>query len=339
MTASDDRLAIVLLCTTVGKGRGGDLPIIGPVGWADISRRLAELGRPAGDLVGASNDLLQSDFGFSPEQAARIAGLVRRAGAVAIELERLADRGFWSMTQLDADYPERLREVLEQAAPAVLFGAGNRSILGSPSLAMVGSRDGDSEALGYTRSVAEAAVAGKITIASGGARGVDREASQAAIRAGGTSSVVVPEQLERRVRQPETREAIANDQLVVASPYAPSAGFSVRGAMGRNRIVYALAVAAIVVEAKAREGGTWAGAVEALKAGTVPVFVRATAKPWAKALLDLGARQLPWSGPPGALRLDDLRGEALVTFQKSPAQATLFDDGAVASSSGEPEAG
>lgn len=333
MTASDDRLAVVLLCTTVGKGRGSELPIIGPVGWADIHRRLTEAGRSAGDLVGASSEDLQSGFGFSADQAARIAGLVRRAGPVAIELEGLADRGFWSMTQLDADYPDRLRQVLEQTAPPVLFGAGNRALLASPSLAIVGSRDADGDALEYAHAVAEAAVAGGLTIASGGARGVDQEASQAAIRAGGTSSVVAPEQLERRARQPEVREAIASHQLVLASPYAPRAGFSVRGAMGRNRIVYALSAAALVVEAKAREGGTWAGAVEALKAGKVPVFVRVSSKPWSKALLDLGASELSWPGPPSALRVEDLAAGSVLPSAGPPPQGTLFDDVAVAPSS------
>src|SRR5207244_13423175 len=44
--------------------------------------------------------------------------------------------------------------------------------------------------------------------------------------------------------------------------------------MGRNKYVYGLADWALVVIATADKGGTWAGAVEALKSGKTRVFVR-----------------------------------------------------------------
>lgn len=325
MTTSDDRLAVVLLCTSIGRVRGTELPIIGPAGWAEIEKRLAAADRSPGDLLGATAQSLEADVGFTADQAKRVSQLVNRAGPVAIELERLSDRGFWAMTVLDADYPPRLCAVLEQAAPPVLFGAGPRPLLSAESVAIVGSRDADLDALAFTRQVAEAAAGGGLAVASGGARGVDREASQAAIHAGGRSAMVAPEHLERRVREPSVRDAIAKEQLVAVSPYAPGAGFSVRGAMGRNRIVYALSVAAVVADAKAREGGTWAGAVEALKGGKVPVFVRPVATPWARALADLGARELRWPGPPSALSASELLG-APAPARDHPAQVTLFDE-------------
>jgi DNA processing protein len=44
--------------------------------------------------------------------------------------------------------------------------------------------------------------------------------------------------------------------------------------MGRNKIIYGLADFAIIVSSDYQKGGTWAGAIEALKAGWCPVFVR-----------------------------------------------------------------
>ena len=44
--------------------------------------------------------------------------------------------------------------------------------------------------------------------------------------------------------------------------------------MGRNKIVYALSDVAVVVSSASGSGGTWAGAIEAIKGGWVPVFVR-----------------------------------------------------------------
>ena len=44
----------------------------------------------------------------------------------------------------------------------------------------------------------------------------------------------------------------------------------------RNRLIYCLADVAVVVSASEGEGGTWAGATEALKARWVPIYTRLT---------------------------------------------------------------
>jgi len=58
---------------------------------------------------------------------------------------------------------------------------------------------------------------------------------------------------------------LLDERLVLISPYDPAAGFNIGNAMQRNKLVYALADAALVVGAEPRKGGTWAGAVEQLK--------------------------------------------------------------------------
>jgi predicted Rossmann fold nucleotide-binding protein DprA/Smf involved in DNA uptake len=78
-------------------------------------------------------------------------------------------------------------------------------------------------------------------------------------------------------------------------PAAPDAGFSVGAAMGRNKLIYGLAEFAVVVSSDHQAGGTWAGAVEALKAGWCPVLVREDdgAPKGNRELLKLGATALP----------------------------------------------
>jgi predicted Rossmann fold nucleotide-binding protein DprA/Smf involved in DNA uptake len=57
------------------------------------------------------------------------------------------------------------------------------------------------------------------------------------------------------------------------------AGFSVGNAMQRNKLIYALADCALVVNSDHQKGGTWAGAVEQLeKYRFVPVYVRRTSE-------------------------------------------------------------
>jgi predicted Rossmann fold nucleotide-binding protein DprA/Smf involved in DNA uptake len=68
--------------------------------------------------------------------------------------------------------------------------------------------------------------------------------------------------------------------------------------MQRNKIIYALADAALVVCSDHGKGGTWTGAVEQLdKLGLVPVYVRSngTSDKALSALVGKGA--LPWPNP------------------------------------------
>jgi predicted Rossmann fold nucleotide-binding protein DprA/Smf involved in DNA uptake len=97
---------------------------------------------------------------------------------------------------------------------------------------------------------------------------------EASIEAGGVVFGVLADSLERTVRQPDLRQLLLDARLVFVTPYAPAAGFSVGAAMGRNKIIYGLADFAIIVSSDYQQGGTWAGAIEALKAGWCPVFVR-----------------------------------------------------------------
>jgi predicted Rossmann fold nucleotide-binding protein DprA/Smf involved in DNA uptake len=87
-------------------------------------------------------------------------------------------------------------------------------------------------------------------------------------------------------------------KLVLVSPYDPMAGFNVGNAMQRNKLIYALADAALVISSDYQKGGTWAGATEQLtKLRLVPVFVRSRGD-IGKGLWELqNMGALPWPNP------------------------------------------
>ena len=87
----------------------------------------------------------------------------------------------------------------------------------------------------------------------------------AAFDSGGTVVGVLADALDARLRQPDIRRAIGEDRLTLLTPFKPDAGFSVASAMGRNKVVYGLSKVTLVVASDLDKGGTWQGAVEAIR--------------------------------------------------------------------------
>lgn len=332
-----DRQALVLLCAPTALG-GGSVAAFGPAAWHDFMEVLAERKTSPGRLLDMSQAALESDLGLTADQADRVVRLLGRGGPVAIEIERLANRGVWLAALGDEIYPQRLVDTLGGKAPPILFGVGRAGIASQPSLAIVGSRDADDDAIEFTERLAASAVKGGISISSGAARGVDAAAMTSALEHGGSAVGVVADGLEKRIREPRIRTWLADEQLCLLSPYGPNTGFSVGAAMGRNKLIYGLSEFALVVSATAGKGGTWAGATEALKNEWSTVFVRQAPKSASfqsahERLLALGAR--PFSGSVPEVVTVDFLTDSARTLNRAPGsledeavmpvQGTLFD--------------
>ena len=275
---SADAQAILLLCSALALPPGAKETGLTPLKlseWNQLERKLREspLKTPAA-LTGRTVDELTQALSLSAEEAERIVRRLEFAGQLSQELQNFTERGLWAVTRVDELYPPRLRDTLKDKAPAVLFGAGQLRLLQQAGVAVVGSRSIDAAGAAFARAAGAKAVAAKLPVVSGGARGTDRLAMEAALAAGGLAFGALADSLERTARQPDVREFVSDGRLVLLTPYAPNAGFSVGAAMGRNKLIYGLAEFAIVVSSDHQTGGTWAGAVEALKAEWCPVLVR-----------------------------------------------------------------
>ncbi len=277
---SDDGAVVAMLCSHLGLN-GGDEPVVAPLTlreWNALAQKIhdSEIKYPR-SLPGLSADDLAKRLGLSVTEADRISQLVARGGSLALELEHLAASGIWCVTRIDDSYPARLRNTLKHQAPPVLFGAGEFEILHKPAIAIVGSRNLDESAESFARNLGALCAGHSVAVVSGGARGTDRIAMQAALEAGGHAIGILADSLARTIRQPDVREFVSDGRLVLLTPYRPDNGFSVGAAMGRNKIIYGAADYAVVVSSDYQKGGTWAGALETLTAGWCPVFVRSGA--------------------------------------------------------------
>ena len=274
MDLTPDAQAILLLCSRLRTSDERSPKPLTLREWNALARRMIDSSlETPGDLLALSAANLQAELLLPEAEAERVAMLLERGTALAIELERLESLGIWILTRADEEYPSRLRDRLRNASPPILFGSGERVLIGQPGLAVVGSRNVDEQGMRCADYAGNICAYEGLVLYSGGARGVDSISTQAALEARGTAVSVLAHSLERAIRPPDARVKLTSGDLALVTPYSPWAGFSVGAAMGRNKLIYALADYALIVASGAGTGGTWAGATEALKAKWLPVFV------------------------------------------------------------------
>ncbi|MBN9492541.1 DNA-protecting protein DprA [bacterium] len=232
---------------------------------------------------------------MAPEEFDSVIHLLDRGLSLSEAIERWGTRGIWVVGRDDPDYPARLRTRLRSHAPLLLYGSGCIGALGCGGLAIVGSRNATSDVAQCAEFVGHLAGRARIPILSGGARGVDQLAMRSGLATGGTAIGVLADSLEKACLQSDNRRFLETEALVLTSQFAPEAGFNVGSAMARNKVIYALADAALIVRSDFETGGTWAGAIEQLRRyKSVPVFVaqRPADQRAVEALISYGAQ--PW---------------------------------------------
>ena len=323
--------AILLLTAPLIIGRSARADVLRPKEYFGLNNCLRSIKgnkEPADLMEPGSEDLLDKCVQKINKPAfnrGRLQRLLSRGFLLSQAIESWRKRAIWVVSHMDEAYPQRLRDRLEKA-PAVLYGCGDHTLLNAGGLAVVGSRHVDEDILEYANQIGNLAASAGRTIVSGGARGVDQAAMNGALEAGGKSIGVLANGLKGAATNRSHRDPILNEQLVLISPYDPSSGFNVGHAMQRNKLIYALADAALVVNAEKDKGGTWNGAIEQLdKLHLTPLYIRSTGAQSAglDALKQKGA--LPWPNPGNA---DDFR-EILDAESETPNQQsqdeTLFD--------------
>jgi DNA processing protein len=290
---SADGQAIALACSSIAlQGERSVIPL-NAIEWHQLSESLERAKMEPGGLLGLDAEELQKSLGVGPETAERLGRLLSRGGQLALEIERLSSRGIWLLSEADEDYPAQLKERLGRKAPTVLFGAGPLAGLGLPSIAIIGSRDVDEAGIEFTIALASRCAAEHFAVVSGAARGVDAAAMSGALARGGATIGITVDSLEKLVGRREFRAALADELLTLATPFYPAARWQAGNAMARNKIVYALAQAAVVVASSGEKGGTRAGALENLAAGWVPLHVRDDGSAGNRRLISEGAAALP----------------------------------------------
>jgi len=284
---SDASLATILLTSHLVKRSAA------PLSTGQFWDLIASVENP-GRLLGMDSAAVGALTGLAGAESDRIAALLEGGVALALELEKLDQSGIRVLTKFDEEYPARLSKRLGVSAPALLHVAGPAELLTIDGVGVVGSRSVGREAMEVAEEVARLAVKSRLPVVSGAARGIDQTAMSAALEAGGQVVGLPADAMAKLLKDPSIRRSILDGSLCLASPYAPTAGFSVGTAMSRNKLIYALSRVTLVVTSDDGTGGTWAGATEALqkKIAPVAVWIGPGAGPGNAKLVRRGAREV-----------------------------------------------
>lgn len=191
----------------------------------------------------------------------------------AFLVEELLNQGYSIIPITSNEYSPTLKSNLKYNSPLVLYTKGNKQILQEQSIAIVGSRNANENALFFTDNVAKLASAEYKVVVSGFAKGVDKQALDSALNYKGQSIIVLPQGIATFGSgiKKYYKQIIEGDVLVL-STFHPKSPWSVDLAMARNVTIYGLA-SEIYVAQSDDKGGTWSGVCDGLKKGR-SIYVR-----------------------------------------------------------------
>ncbi|MBU1248076.1 MAG: DNA-processing protein DprA [Proteobacteria bacterium] len=157
------------------------------------------------------------------------------------------------LTWGDPRYPTKLRNIPDP--PLALYYVGDLSLLKNPSLAVVGARKCSEYGLKLTRTISEQLSHMGLTIVSGLAMGIDREAHQGGLAGIGSSIAVVGAGLDHPypIENMDVRRALENRGLVL-SEFAAGVIPEPNNFPFRNRIISGLSLGVLVAEAANKSG-------------------------------------------------------------------------------------
>lgn len=216
-----------------------------------------------------------------------------KAGVLAT---RMAASGVSVIFRTSATYPSALIECIGDSAPPLLFVRGNVDLLARRMAGVVGACEVSAGGGILAARCSEALVRAGACVVSGGAKGVDTAAHSAALAAGGTSVLVLPQGIQSYVLPSVYSEAIEEGRLAIVSEFAPEMGWERFAAVTRNATISALAHLVCVIEPR-RMGGSLRTAKLAAAQGK-PLFAHVLDSGGGRKefLISLGARPLVENG-------------------------------------------
>ncbi|MBQ9683531.1 MAG: DNA-processing protein DprA [Neisseriaceae bacterium] len=224
-------------------------PYVGPISFAMLMKRLGSINA----ILSATADELKPCL----EQADKALPLLlnktaeKSAECAMAWLEKGQNRSI--LTLLDADYPMSLAQGMRP--PPVLFLHGNIQLLQQPKIAIVGSRKATPQAVQIAKQFGQALSEQGITVVSGFADGIDAAAHQGALLGKNSTIGVLGTGIDIVYPAKNQDLAVAMSQTgLLLSEFPLNTTPVAKNFPRRNRLIAALGVGTVVIEAAERSG-------------------------------------------------------------------------------------
>jgi len=220
------------------------------IGAVRLQGLLQTFGSPVDAWNAAPDSLRQA--GLSPKIVQNLVETRHRLDLAQL-WRQITAHGIQVVTWEDESYPRRLGEINQP--PPVLYVRGSLTTQDEWAVAIVGTRRLTAYGRRVCEEVAAALAQGGVTVISGLARGVDSIAHQIALQEGGRTLAVLGSGIDR-IYPPEHRHLAEQicAQGALISDYPPGTEPEASNFPPRNRIISALALAVVVVEAGETSG-------------------------------------------------------------------------------------
>ena len=237
-------------------------------------------------------------------------------------------------------YPQTLKKHLKSASPLVIYCKGDIRLLQEPSVAVVGSRKANEQALLFTDNVCRKVTEQGKVVVSGFAKGVDQQALVSALKYNGKSIIILPQGILQAGSTLRTYfPYMSQGRVLVMSFFPPRMPWSVECAMARNPVIYGMADTIYVAQSDDK-GGTWSGVLDGIKKQR-EIFVRLpdnNERVANRQLIDLGGKPVDINGNEVTDMYSDIQeqlirllsaGEYSLTQIKEKLQLTDWKDDAL----------
>lgn len=262
LTYTNNEMATILFCSYLGIEKEDAKPF-STKEWNALQERITAAGFHGPEVfLDKPITEIEEVMQLNEEEKQRIEGLLSRGAIVGLLLEKYSKRGIHVVTRADKRFPKLLRNRLKLKTPPILFYCGELDLANKMGIAVVGSRNIEEQGYQFVQELVAKAVREKLAIFSGGAKGIDSVAQQAAIDNGGIAVSYIADAMTKKIQNRDILKAIESKQLLLLSDTNPDLGFTVAKAMNRNKYIYASSCGAIAVAADLKKGGTWTGAIE-----------------------------------------------------------------------------
>jgi len=173
--------------------------------------------------------------------------------ACALDLKWLATDNHHLIHCLSPTWPRLLAET--EGAPIALYALGDLDLINMPQLAIVGSRTPTASGRDAAEEFGRHLASKGVVVTSGLALGVDAAAHQGALKAGGMTIAVCGTGLDRVY--PRANHGLAQqiaEQGLLLSEFPLGTAVNAHNFPKRNRVISALSLGTLVVEAAVRSG-------------------------------------------------------------------------------------